>query len=92
MRTNQPLYDNYSGVLFANIPAELRLMRPLAKLGNHLKRVFNSTLQACYSESRRLFLIFLLTYIHFDGASNSHGHTLYPGMGGGAGCVSSLII
>ena len=48
-------------------------MRTLSKQGNHLKRVFNSTLHACYAESRRLFLIFLLTYIHFDGAHDSHG-------------------
>ena len=41
----------------------------------------------------KMFLIFLLTDIHFDGAHDSHGHTLYPGIGRmGAGAVSSLIV
>ena len=63
----------------------LRLMRPLSKLGNQIQRVFNSALQACYAERRRLFLFFLLTYIHFEGAHDSQGHTLCPGIRWGWG-------
>ena len=63
----------------------LRLRRPLSKLGNQIQRVFNSALQACYAERRRLFLFFLLTYIHFEGAHDSQGHTFCPGIRWGWG-------